>query len=85
LARIVGQAEPSFAGLVLPLKPKEKMMDENQEAKKSVEGENKSDGAYSATLPAGPKARSKVDDHEKTPGSGALPSEGTKDIDPGSE
>ncbi len=61
-------------------------MDENHEAKKSVEGENKSDGAYSATLPAGPKARSKVeDDHEKTPGSGALPSEGTKDIDPGSE
>ncbi|MBP2550518.1 hypothetical protein J2858_003454 [Neorhizobium galegae] len=60
-------------------------MDENREAKKSVEGENKSDGAYSATLPAGPKARSKVENHEKTPGTGALPATDAQDVDPGSE
>lgn len=60
--------------------------DENQEAKDAVESSDTTEPPKQATLPAGPHARSKVTDHEKTPGTGALPSTTTGgDVDVGSD
>ena len=61
-------------------------VNENDQAQADVEGEDRSgNNPTQATLPAGPHARSKATDESKTPGTGALPDQGSRDIDAGSE
>ncbi|SFB46820.1 hypothetical protein SAMN03159496_04040 [Rhizobium sp. NFR07] len=63
-------------------------MVEDRRAQESIEGGSGKDraGKPAAKTPAGgPHAKEHLTDHDKTPGTGSLPANGSKDTDAGPE
>lgn len=60
------------------------MQNEDQEAQDSIEKPGRSAHRRASEAAAIPRDRQKMIDVDKTPGAGALPSPGEKDVEPGS-